>query len=460
MYYIVSTDKVDCPTKAVEKVREGKDSSRSASSNTRGNGFNSTGSMVGIHNHQAVAGPTSFARIVSETSITPLSTANSESDKLWHYRDPNGKIQGPFSMVQLQKWSTTGYFPLDMRIWATNRENDSLLLTDALKAQFQKELGGASVSKLCNSGQNLRTLPVNLSSDNMDSSSSLASVNKSTDSPEQNGEVDIPNLHSPTPTPNNQAPENKQSEIMDLPSPTPKTNTEEQKVEPSENKQSEPSDFPVQDSNPSWGSEIGDEWGGYSPTPLKSSVHEAASDDHAATSTSEIDQIAHPAPTYIEFSTLPEESVSDLLAEVDAMESRGDFMNRDDCFSSIEEFSPTPEPGKSDAFSSTGGNTDTGCWARNGNENTNHGAFGGIIGSESPQGSGGGSFTSFQAGNFGFSKNNNKPLWGRQSFGGAGGGSGGGGYPRPLPPSKGQRVCKFYESGHCKKGAFCDYLHP
>lgn len=34
----------------------------------------------------------------------------------------------------------------------------------------------------------------------------------------------------------------------------------------------------------------------------------------------------------------------------------------------------------------------------------------------------------------------------------------GGGSVRHLP--KGQRVCKFYESGHCKKGSSCNYLHP
>ncbi|CAJ1930342.1 unnamed protein product [Sphenostylis stenocarpa] len=37
-------------------------------------------------------------------------------------------------------------------------------------------------------------------------------------------------------------------------------------------------------------------------------------------------------------------------------------------------------------------------------------------------------------------------------------GGGNGASYRPLP--KGQRVCKFYESGYCKKGASCDYWHP
>ncbi|KAH0969427.1 hypothetical protein GBA52_028695 [Prunus armeniaca] len=42
--------------------------------------------------------------------------------------------------------------------------------------------------------------------------------------------------------------------------------------------------------------------------------------------------------------------------------------------------------------------------------------------------------------------------WNRQTYGN------GGGSFRPSP--KGQRVCKYYESGYCKKGASCGYLHP
>ncbi|KAH7533584.1 hypothetical protein FEM48_Zijuj04G0146800 [Ziziphus jujuba var. spinosa] len=48
----------------------------------------------------------------------------------------------------------------------------------------------------------------------------------------------------------------------------------------------------------------------------------------------------------------------------------------------------------------------------------------------------------------------NKP-WNRQSSFGNGGGGGG----SSRPPFKGQRVCKYHESGHCKKGASCDYMH-
>ncbi|MCD7461988.1 hypothetical protein HAX54_047511 [Datura stramonium] len=80
----------------------------------------------------------------SETSIASLSTANSastnisETDEVWHYRDPNGKMQGSFSMTQLRKWNTLGLFPLDMRIWTNDEHDDAVLLNDALNGLFRK----------------------------------------------------------------------------------------------------------------------------------------------------------------------------------------------------------------------------------------------------------------------------------------------------------------------------------
>ncbi|KAK6793437.1 hypothetical protein RDI58_006890 [Solanum bulbocastanum] len=82
----------------------------------------------------------------SETSIASLSTTNSastnirETDEVWHYRDPNGKVQGSFSMTQLRKWSTLGIFPLDMRIWINDEYDDAVLLNDALNGLFRKAL--------------------------------------------------------------------------------------------------------------------------------------------------------------------------------------------------------------------------------------------------------------------------------------------------------------------------------
>ncbi|XP_042030279.1 zinc finger CCCH domain-containing protein 44-like [Salvia splendens] len=74
-----------------------------------------------------------------ETSTATVCTGNSpsaETEKLWHYRDPNGKIQGPFSMMQLRKWNTTSLFPPHMRIWTNHEQYNSLLLTDALSGKL------------------------------------------------------------------------------------------------------------------------------------------------------------------------------------------------------------------------------------------------------------------------------------------------------------------------------------
>ncbi|KAG9142502.1 hypothetical protein Leryth_017012 [Lithospermum erythrorhizon] len=66
-------------------------------------------------------------------------TKINESEKNWHYKDPSGKVQGPFSMVQLRKWSNTGYFPAELKVWRSEKQEDSILLTDALSGKFQKE---------------------------------------------------------------------------------------------------------------------------------------------------------------------------------------------------------------------------------------------------------------------------------------------------------------------------------
>ena len=54
----------------------------------------------------------SVRRVAPEISPATLaqSTAKvNEVEKIWHYQDPTVKIQGPFSMLQLRKWSITGY---------------------------------------------------------------------------------------------------------------------------------------------------------------------------------------------------------------------------------------------------------------------------------------------------------------------------------------------------------------
>ncbi|KAH9625986.1 hypothetical protein KSS87_008665 [Heliosperma pusillum] len=64
----------------------------------------------------------------------------SELEKIWHYRDPADKIQGPFCLLQLRKWNSSGYFPNDLRVWKNNETYDrSILLNDVLLKQQSNE---------------------------------------------------------------------------------------------------------------------------------------------------------------------------------------------------------------------------------------------------------------------------------------------------------------------------------
>ncbi|CAO2178298.1 unnamed protein product [Urochloa humidicola] len=76
----------------------------------------------------------SGAKAVSQSAIN-------ESEKMWQYMDPSNKIQGPFSIIQLRKWNSNGYFPPSLKIWkVSEKQDDSILLTDALAGKFEKDL--------------------------------------------------------------------------------------------------------------------------------------------------------------------------------------------------------------------------------------------------------------------------------------------------------------------------------
>ncbi|KAJ1285361.1 hypothetical protein BS78_03G273500 [Paspalum vaginatum] len=78
---------------------------------------------------------------VGSGAKTTLQSSINESEKIWQYMDPSNKIQGPFSITQLRKWNSNGYFPPSLKIWkASEKQDDSILLTDALVGKFEKDL--------------------------------------------------------------------------------------------------------------------------------------------------------------------------------------------------------------------------------------------------------------------------------------------------------------------------------
>lgn len=374
-------------------------------------------------------------------------------------------------------------------------------------------------------------------------------------------DLNIPNLPSST-SKLIDGDEKADSTIQNVPSPLPKPAEKDEKAQAVENKQFISSDFGVQLP------EVSQKWGGYSDTHAKPSFEEWNSGFVLKPPEGgKCDELSTPSPPHhscswlasvtepIEISTLAEESVSDLLAEVDAMESQGggdlasptsvnggeDLFHdsktecftshmalvpplvKHDCLASMEEINlPLPpqftsmderirapsqggvlDPVKrSSKKSSTGTkvevetkvsesstirrdmvagknmetgvggatNTSTGKGPTQGtprgNQNPNRVASSGSTGRDTHSKSSGERILSprdraFQSPrdqsprdrDSGFSRG--RPSGSRPSS--FGGGSGGG-YSRPPP--KGPRVCKFYESGYCKKGASCTYLHP
>nr|CAB3499163.1 unnamed protein product [Digitaria exilis] len=74
----------------------------------------------------------------NNTAVEPMmpvvASDDTEPEKVWHYKDPKGAVQGPFTLLQLSKW--VNFFPRDMRIWLTfESEKNSLLLSEVLSKQ-------------------------------------------------------------------------------------------------------------------------------------------------------------------------------------------------------------------------------------------------------------------------------------------------------------------------------------
>lgn len=56
-------------------------------------------------------------------------------ETVWYYSDPQGQVQGPFSLQMLKRWNDALYFPQEFTIWRylQNGALDVVLLVDALK---------------------------------------------------------------------------------------------------------------------------------------------------------------------------------------------------------------------------------------------------------------------------------------------------------------------------------------
>ncbi|KAM3695434.1 hypothetical protein ACJW31_07G131400 [Castanea mollissima] len=193
--------------------------------------------------------PTSAAAEASlSTTVAQSAVTINETEKMWHYKDPSGKVQGPFSMVQLRKWNNTGYFPVDLRIWRiTESQDNSILLTDALDGKFQSDPPLVDNSFLKAQGVHNLSLPSSYSSkphgaplqhgiegqvgerSNFDQNRAALSSQSPT------GMLATLSVEVPKISIDGQS-SNYQNDSTNLPSPTPQSTTSATKGQPYENK--------------------------------------------------------------------------------------------------------------------------------------------------------------------------------------------------------------------------------
>nr|GEY78406.1 hypothetical protein [Tanacetum cinerariifolium] len=64
--------------------------------------------------------------------VGPIITDELDFKKRWSYRDPDGNVQGSFSLAQLRMWKD--YFPSDLKIWSYyGNVKEAILIHNALK---------------------------------------------------------------------------------------------------------------------------------------------------------------------------------------------------------------------------------------------------------------------------------------------------------------------------------------
>ncbi|WJX29881.1 hypothetical protein P8452_18479 [Trifolium repens] len=73
---------------------------------------------------------------IKPSIIKPVPAEELQSS-MWHYRDPQGQVQGPFPIISLKGWSDDGYFSRDFKVWKAGQSQDqSVLLVDILPKFF------------------------------------------------------------------------------------------------------------------------------------------------------------------------------------------------------------------------------------------------------------------------------------------------------------------------------------
>nr|GEW56993.1 hypothetical protein CTI12_AA509060 [Tanacetum cinerariifolium] len=84
--------------------------------------------------------------------VGPLITDELDSEKRWSYKDPDGNVQGSFSLAQLCMWKD--YFPSNLKIWSYyGNVKETILLHSAIKRRIKDAGFYLFSSSIMNSGR-------------------------------------------------------------------------------------------------------------------------------------------------------------------------------------------------------------------------------------------------------------------------------------------------------------------
>ena len=61
---------------------------------------------------------------------------DSLEERAWHYKDPQGAVQGPFSLMILKRWRDMNYFPPGFAVWKSGQSQEQEVMLSELLSQM------------------------------------------------------------------------------------------------------------------------------------------------------------------------------------------------------------------------------------------------------------------------------------------------------------------------------------
>ncbi|CAG7891354.1 unnamed protein product [Brassica rapa] len=90
-----------------------------------------------VEHVQVLSSPPSSACLSEKKRKRDRRTPYDREKASWLYKDPQGDIQGPFSLTELKAWNDAEYFYKGFKVWMTGQSvSSAVLLTDVLRGVF------------------------------------------------------------------------------------------------------------------------------------------------------------------------------------------------------------------------------------------------------------------------------------------------------------------------------------